>query len=153
PFERLLNFFSSDLSGGNLFNAFSRSYVVHQTAATGNEAPALDFIVDMLATLVVSDERYYFSMYNPIETTVTQIINTVLQGGTAADSITKRTIATFSDTIEVWNSALDQALATIDTTRDPKDTINLLTLKGGELAQAVYDVLGPLRAGELLATL
>lgn len=153
PFERLLNFFSSDLSGGNLFNAFSRSYVVHRTAATGIEAPALDFIVDMLATLVVSDERYYFSMYNDIETTVTNVINTVLQGGAVGDSLTQRTIDSFSDNVEVWNSALGQALATIDTTREPEDTINLLTLKGGELAQAIYDVLGPLRAGELLATL
>jgi ABC-type transport system involved in multi-copper enzyme maturation permease subunit len=153
PFERVLNFFTSDLSGGNIFNAASRSYFTHQTAATGQEALALDFIMDMLATLVVSDERYYFSMYNDINSTVTNLINTVLAGGTAGESLTQRTIDSFSANVEVWNSALGQSLAAIDTTRDPEQTINTLTLKGGELAQAIYDVLGAQRSGEFLAAL
>ncbi len=153
PFERVLNFFTSDLSGGNIFNAVSRSYFTHQTAATGDEALALDFIMDMLATLVVSDERYYFSMYNDINSTVTNLINTVLAGGTAGESLTQRTIDSFATNVEVWNSALGQSLANIDTDRDPEQTINTLTLKGGELAQAIYDVLGGQRSGEFLATL
>lgn len=153
PFERVLNFFTSDLSGGNLFNAISRSYFNHQTAAVGDEALALDFIMDMLATLVVSDERYYFSMYNDINSTVTNLINTVLAGGTAGDSFTKRTIDSFSTSVEVWNSALGQSLAAIDTSRDPEQTINMMTLKGGALAQAIYDVLGAQRSGEFLAAL
>ncbi len=153
PFERVLNFFSSDVSGGNLFNAFSRSYFNHQVAARGIEAPALDFVVDMLGTLVISDERYYFSMYNDINSTVTNLINTILAGGTAGESLTQRTIDSFSNNVEVWNNALGQSLARIDTTREPEKTINLLTLKGSELAQAIYDVLGAQRSGEFLATL
>src|SRR5690606_25130725 len=86
-------------------------------------------------------------------TTVTNVVNAVLQGGAVGDSVTERTIDRFANSVEVWNSAEGQALATIDTTRDPEHTINLLTLKGGELAQAIYDVLGPVRAGEFLETL
>jgi hypothetical protein len=152
-FDRLLNFFTSDLSGGNIFMGMSRSTFAHHTAATGEEAIALNFILDMLATLVVSDERYYFSMYNDINATVTNLINTVVQGGAAGASVTQRTIGTFANNVEVWNSAMGVSLAAIDTEREPLHTINLLTLKGGELAQAIYDVLGAARAGEFLATL
>ena len=152
-FERLLTFFTSDLSGGNLFMGISRSFFTHHTAALGEEAIALNFILDMLATLVVSDERYYFSMYNDINQTVTNLINSALSGGTLGDSITKRTIDSFATNVDVWNSALGQSLARIDTEREPEQTINLLTLKGGELAQAIYDVLGPVRSGQFLSAL
>lgn len=154
-FDRLLTFFSSDLSGGNIFMGMSRSYFSHHTAATGEEAIALNFILDMLATLVVSDQRYYFSMYNNINATVTNLINTVAGGNGAAASadttLTQRTIESFSNNIEVWNSGINSSLARIDTSKEPAQTINLLTLKGGELAQAIYDVLGAQRAGEFLA--
>lgn len=152
-FDRLLNFFTSDLSGGNVFMGMSRSYFAHHTAATGPEAIALNFILDMLATLVVSDERYYFSMYNNINATVTNLIETVVGGGAIGQSITQRTINSFIDDVNVWNSALNSSLANIDTTNDPERTINLLTLKGGDLAQAIYDTLGARRAGEFLAAL
>jgi hypothetical protein len=152
-FDRLLTFFTTDLSGGNIFMGMSRSYFGHHTAASGNEAIALNFILDMLATLVVSDERYYFSMYNDINATVTNLISTVVGGGASGVSVTQRTINSFANNVEVWNSAMGASLAAIDTDREPEQTINLLTLKGGELAQAIYDVLGAGRSGEFLATL
>lgn len=150
-FDRLLTFFASDLSGGNIFMGMSRSFFTHHTSATGDEAIALNFILDMLATLVISDERYYFSMYNDINSTVTNLIETIVQGGAAGQSITQRTINNASADVEVWNSALNSSLANIDTEQDPEQTINLLTLKGGELAQAIYDTLGASTAGEFLA--
>ncbi len=152
-FDRLLQFFTSDLSGGNVFMGMSRSYFSHHIAATGDEAVALNFIMDMLATLVVSDERYYFSMYNDINATVSNLINTAASGGGGSISVTQRTIDSFANNIDVWNSSMGQSLAAIDTKREPRQTINLLTLKGGELAQAIYDVLGPARSGQFLATL
>jgi ABC-type transport system involved in multi-copper enzyme maturation permease subunit len=154
PFDRLLNFFTSDLSGGNVFMGMSRSYFAHHTAATGEEAIALNFILDMLATLVVSDERYYFSMYNDINASVNGLINIIAGGaGGAGQSITQRTIGNFSNNVNVWNNSMGVSLATIDTERAPQATINLLTLKGGALAQAIYDVLGAQRSGEFLAKL
>src|SRR5690606_9486216 len=55
--------------------------------------------------------------------------------------------------VDVWETALDAPLAGIDPWEDPQRTIDLLTLKGGEMAQAIYDTLGPQAVGELLAEL
>ena len=61
--DRVVNFFSNDLSGGNILAGAARSFFVHRTSAEGREAIALDFILEDLSTLLVSGRRSYFSAH------------------------------------------------------------------------------------------
>lgn len=152
--NRLIGFFSNDFSGGNLFTGAARSFFAHRTSAYGPEAIALDFALDELATLLISGQRSYFSvhMFTNINSAATNIIAGV-QGRQGITSVTDAMIQVQTSQTDVWESALDSTLADLDPYADPQRTIDVLTLKGGQMAQAIYDTLGPEAVGELLAKL
>lgn len=149
--NRLVNFFSNDFSGGNVFTAAARSFFAHRTSPYGPEAIGLDFALEELATLLVSGERSYFSahLFTNINQVVGNVANNLNQASGVADAmITSRTRQT-----AVWDSVLESPLSSIDPWDDPQRTIDTLTLKGGEMAEAIYDTLGPDGVGALLARL
>jgi len=149
--DRLVAFFSNDLAGGNVFTGAARSFFVHRTSAFGPDAIALDFMLEELATLLVSGQRGYFSAH--LFTNINQATNAAVRSIQGSGSIADAMIASRTTQPEVWNVALDVALSDIDPWDDPQRTIDLLALKGGEMAQAIYDTLGPRAVGELLAAL
>jgi ABC-type transport system involved in multi-copper enzyme maturation permease subunit len=151
--NRLVSFFSNDFSGGNIFAGAARSFFAHRTSAFGPDAIALDFVLEELSTLLVSGRRSYFSAH--LFTNINQAVNSIvssLQGqavGTISDAVlTARTAQT-----DVWNTVLEVPLAGIDPWDDPQRTIDMLALKGGDMAEAMRDTLGSDGAAELLALL
>ena len=149
--DRLVAFFNNDFSGGNVFTGAARSFFAHRTSAAGPGAIALDFVLEELATLFVSGQRSYFSahLFKNLNQTSSSLVNALQESGSVADAMISSRITL----PEVWNVALDEPLADIDPWKDPQRTIDLLTLKGGGTAQALYDTLGPQAVGELLAAL
>jgi len=149
--DRLVNFFSNDFSGGNLFTGGARSFFMHRTSAFGPDAIALDFVLEELATLLVSGQRSYFSAH--LFTNINQVATSVATNLGGASSVADALITNRTAQADVWNTALDSPLSEIDPREDPQRAIDTLTLKGGEMAEAIYDTLGPDAVGELLAYL
>ena len=151
--DRLIGFFNNDVSGGNLFTGVAQSIYAHRTSAYGPDAIALDYTLEELATLILSGQRSYFSahLFTSINQTATSVIMSIQ--GRGASSVADALITAFTTQTKVWDAALQTPLSGIDPYADPQKTIDVLTLKGGELAQAIYDSLGPETTGRLLAQL
>jgi ABC-type transport system involved in multi-copper enzyme maturation permease subunit len=149
--DRVVNFFANDLSGGNILAGAARSFFVHRTSASGPEGIAIDFVLEDLATLLVSGRRSYFSahMFTNINQAVVAVMNN-LQGVTAISDAVIRS-QTLRD--DVWDATLETPLSAIDPRDDPQRALDTLTLKGGKLAEVIRDRLGPDAIGRLLARL
>lgn len=149
--NRLVNFFSNDVSGGNIFAGAARSFFAYRTSAVGEGAIPLNFVLQELATLLVSGRPSYFSAH--AFTDVNQIAMSAVTGLTAENKLADALASARTERSTVWDAALDVSLARTDPWADPSRTIDLLTLKGGRMAQAIYDTLGPQTVGALLADL
>jgi hypothetical protein len=153
---RVERFFLNDFTGGNLLIGAARSFFYHQTAAHGAEALALNFVLEDLTTHVVTGTRGYFSahIFNPelgqmIARSIQSYSGTARREGNFAATL----IEVATSRPEVWNAVLDVALKDLDPVENPQRTIDALTLKGGSLAQSLYDELGAEGMGKLLAKL
>ncbi len=153
--ERLEEFFINDFSGGNLFTGAARSFCLTQCSARGPGREALDWSLDELGTLMMSDTRGYFSahLFTPeMNAKIGQAIQGHLingGGGHFADSL----IEVFSSRPAVWKAVLDTSPVDIDPWDDPQKAIDGLSLKSGTLAQVIYDDLGFEGSAALLASL
>jgi ABC-type transport system involved in multi-copper enzyme maturation permease subunit len=153
--QRLNKFFLNDFSGGNLLVGAAKSFFVHQTAAHGEEAIPLNFVLEELATHVVTDTRGYFSahLYNSkMGETIGRAMEAFFGGG-GRGNFSDTLIEVASSRPEVWSSVLDISLKDLAPEEDPQRTIDALTLKGGALAKSLYDQLGRENMGRLLAEL
>jgi ABC-type transport system involved in multi-copper enzyme maturation permease subunit len=149
--NRLVNFFSNDISGGNVFTGAARSFFAHRTSAAGEGAIPLNFVLQELSTLLVSGRAGYFSAH--AFQNFNQLTSAVTTGLAAENGLTDSLVSTRTERAAVWDAALDVSLAGMDPTKDPSRSVDLLTLKGGRMAQAIYDALGPQKVGALLADL
>ncbi len=149
--NRLVSFFSNDFSGGNLFTGAARSFYGHRTSAVGEGAIALDYALEELATLLLAGNSSYFSahLFTNINDAAVSAVSNMGGGGSVANSM----IRSRTSQPEVWDAVLDTSLASVDPWDDPQRTIDLLTLKGGRMAQALHDTLGNQAVAELLAGL
>ena len=151
----LENFFANDVTGGNPLYGAVQNLFGFQTGATGRGAVALDFVLHNLAVQLVADQRAgFFSPYglagqSELMSLIGQSMNSFLMGqaGSIVDSI--HTASTRRPS--VWDRALGVSLADMDPREDPQQAVNVLWLKGPEIAQALLDGLGRETAGALLA--
>jgi ABC-type transport system involved in multi-copper enzyme maturation permease subunit len=148
--DRLISFFANDLSGGNIFAGAARSFFSHRTSAYGPNAIALDFVLEELSTLMISGRRTYFSahLFTNIQSAVGSITN-ALQGQ-GVNSIADAVVDARTGRTDVWNTVLDAPLSAIDPWEDPQRTIDMLSLKGGQMAEVLRDTLGNEAMIELL---
>jgi hypothetical protein len=149
--DRVIAFFWNDVSGGNVFTAAARAFFAHRTQAYGENAIALDFALEEMTTLLISGQRSYFSahLFRNINQAAESIAN-ALAGQGAVNSMSEGVIAAQTRRIDVWETALTSSLAEIDPSEDPQRAIDILTLKGGRMAEALYDTLGAPAVGRLL---
>ncbi|MEX0901959.1 MAG: hypothetical protein WDZ76_04400 [Pseudohongiellaceae bacterium] len=150
--DRLINYFINDLSGGNVFSAFARNYFLYRTAAVGREAIPLNYMLEDLASLLVSGERSYFSAIK-VTRTEDLVMNSLEQQSLLSLSPSQRVLASLGGNHALWESAADTPLAQFDPWRDPTLAVDELALRSGTLAQAIYDTLGAEGAAQLLGQL
>ncbi len=134
----------------------ARNFFVNQTAASGPEGLALNFVMETLSTRLLTETRGYFSAHlfdsglgEAVGTTMQTFFMDPSPGRTFADAA----IEAFTSRPEVWDTALGVALKDLDPWEDPARTVNVLTLKGGAVAQSILDALGPEKTRRLLASL
>lgn len=151
--DRLVSFFANDLSGGNIFAGAARSFFTYRTSAYGDDAIALDYMLEELSTLLVSGRRSYFSahMFTNIQGAVNSIVGSIQ--GQGVNSIVDAVVSARTARTDVWNTILEVPLSDIDPWDDPQRTIDMLSLKGGEMAEAIRDTLGTEAVAELLRNL
>lgn len=149
--NRLVNFFSNDVSGGNVFAGAAQSFFAHRTLAVGEGAIPLNFVLQELTTLLVSGRPSYFSAH--AFKNLGQIMTSAAPGLAAENELTDSLVSARTERSDVWDAALNVSLARMDPWKDPSRTVDLLTLKGGRMAREIYDSLGPQKVGALLADL
>ncbi len=149
--NRLVNFFGNDVSGGNVLTGAARSFFAHRTSAVGEGAIPLNFVLQELSTLLISGRSGYFSAH--AFQNLDQLAASAITGLTAENGLTGSVVSARTDRPAVWDAALDVSLDRVDPWKNPARTVDVLTLKGGRMAQAIYDALGPQKVGALLADL
>ena len=147
-------FFENDFSGGNVFLGGSRNFFSYQTSATGPGAIALNFVLDELASLLVTDSRGYFSAHE-FNSDSGLIIGEIMQSmiGGETQSIAQAMVEAASDRPAVWDRAIDTPLVELEPMDDPKEALNVLALKGRALAESIIDGVGRAEVGAILSTL
>jgi ABC-type transport system involved in multi-copper enzyme maturation permease subunit len=154
--QRLEAFSVNDFSGGAIFSGASRSFFRDQTAAFGADALAVNFVVEELASLVLTDSRSYFSahLFGPeLGQAVQQTVTSYFAAGRRDANFATAMIDAFTSRPEVWSAVLGTSLRDLDPWEDPQRAFDALTLKAGALAQSLYDGLGADATAKLLATL
>jgi ABC-type transport system involved in multi-copper enzyme maturation permease subunit len=156
--DKLQGFFINDLSGGNVFMGAARNFFVHQTAARGPEALALNFVMETLSTLLVTETKGYFSVHlfkdgdqlgQNFASTIMSYVGNLSMGDSFIDAV----INSSTSRLEVWDQVLGVSLKDMDPREDPARTVDVLTLKANAIAQSLLDVLGPEKTGQLLSSL
>lgn len=157
-FDALLTFFINDVSGGNIFSGAARNFFLHQTSARGTEAIALNYVIEILSTLLITDTSTYFSAHNFAEEDVMgPIMGTLFLSRYNESSLKKSMTDTAIDKItsepKVWDQALKVSLNDMDPWEDPALQINVLALKIGAMARCILDILGREKTAQLLSSI
>jgi hypothetical protein len=151
----LQRFFETDFSGGNPFVAAARSFFTFQTAASGYDGVPMDFVWEDLSTRLVTDRRGYFSIHHygsDMNATINASVTAIFRDR-GSGSVAETIIRSITSRPDVWDAVLSASLADLDPWEAPKRALDVLTLKGGAMAQSLIDGLGRSRSGQLLATL
>lgn len=154
--EVLETFFENDMNGGNPFIAAARSFFGYQTAGSGPEGLPLDFVFESLSSRLITGRKGYFS-YRIFDQNFGQDFMEAGQESRNRDRIGE----TYNDVLihrltsrpEVWEAILEASLVDMDPWVDPEQTIDVLALKGGAMAQSMLDDLGREKTGEFLGAL
>ncbi|HKQ60915.1 MAG TPA: hypothetical protein VJS92_06470 [Candidatus Polarisedimenticolaceae bacterium] len=152
--ETLERFFETDFSGGNPFLAASRSFFGYQTSGEGAAGMPLDYVWQDLANRLVSEKQGYFSVHHygqDLNSTIGRIIGAIFQND--GENLADVMIRAVTSRPQIWDTVLGVSLAQLDPWKEPKRTVDVLTLKGGAMARSVLDGLGREKSAQLLATL
>ena len=154
--ERLQTYFKNDITGGNVFTGASKNFFLFQTSSSGPESLAVDFVMDTLAGLVVTDTKGYFSAHILIDPAgIDQVTNNTLrdyfQRRGIGETIMNAAINLRTSRPVIWEKALETPLRDMDTWKDPEDMVDVLALKGYAVADTIYKMLGREKTAALLA--
>ena len=154
--ERLRSFFMNDFLGGNIISGSAKNFFSYQTSARGPEGLALNYIMEDLSSLLVTETRGFFSAYL-LNRDINEITNTTINnyfsvrsagiGATVSDQL----IANVISRPEIWDKALGVSLKEMDPWDDPERMVGVITLKGNAIARSMLDILGQEKAGRLLS--
>ena len=153
----LRDFFQNDVTGGNPLHGGAQNFLGFLTGAEGAGAFAVDFLVNDLAVQLLTGTRSgFFSPYMlasqaAFGQTVAQSVASFFQG--SASTIGGSVYMSNTRRPSVWGRALGTALVDLNPEDDPRLTLDVLWLKGPEVAQAVLDGLGREKVAALLAEL
>jgi hypothetical protein len=158
--DRLQTYFKQDFSGGNVYTGAARNFFLFQTSAGGPEGMPVNFVMDTLSGLVLTDTKGYFSAHIFADGLgINQILRDVLvsyfqlRSAGINDTFLSATIRTRTSRPVVWEMTLKESLMQIDPWKDPANTVDYLILKGYAVADSIYRTLGREKAAAFLASL
>lgn len=156
--ESLLTFFDNDLSGGHIFSGAARNIFLHQTSARGTEAIAINYVMEILSALLITDTSTYFSAHNYAEEDVMGPVMGALvisqkNESSSKKSMTDTAIDMTTSEPKVWDQALKSSLNDMEPWNAPALQINVLALKAGAMARCILDILGREKTVRLLSSI
>ena len=150
--DMLISHFENDFSGGNPFSGAARNFLLYQTSAQGEGSLAINFVLNALATKVLTGRESFFSAHDFRPggiTTRGQMLEAAQDFASVAEGYRK----TMTGRPSVWSTAREASLSSLDVETDPGLALKVLTLKGEALAEALLDGLGREKAAALLSRL
>ena len=150
--EMLVWHFENDFSGGNPFSGAARNFLLFQTSAQGEGSVAINFVLNALATKVLTGRESFFSAHDFRPGGVTAR-GQVLEDELDFESIAKKHRKTMTGRPSVWSAAREASLSSLDVETDPGLALKVLTLKGEAIAEALLEGLGREKAAALLSRL
>lgn len=152
--ERLEMFFKEDRSGADPFAGLARNLFLHQTAARGDGAAALEYVCHALVGRLLGDAESYFSAHiyasSPsVQSLLADAFTSAFAGGSGSASAE---VFGAVRPPSVWDSALETALVELNGS-EPAQAVNVLTMKGDAVARTLLDGLGREATARLLAEL
>lgn len=156
--ERIKTFFINDFSGGNLLSGGARNFFMYQTSAIGPESLALNYVMEALSNLLITENKSYFSAHqylggDTLMNIIFMNINSYNREPLIAASIVGQAMGNAVSRPEVWEYALGVSLKDMDPWKDPALTVDVLTLKANAIAQSILDTLGPEKTRQFLASI
>jgi len=158
--ERLKTFFINDFSGGNILSGGARNFFLYQTSAKGPEGLALNYVIETLTNLLITESRSYFSAHvfmaenaMDMDDVLGATVNSYARDPSRGTSVVDTAIGMAVSHPQVWDRALGISLKDMDPWEDPARTIDVLTLKANAVAQTIMDTLGREKTGQLLASI
>ena len=152
--DLLRGFFRDDRHGTDPFAGLARNLFLHQTAAGGSAAVAIEYLCQALASRLLDDADGYFSAQifasSPsVRSLLTGSIASFVTGGSG--SVSGDVFAPVRPPM-VWERALGTPLKDLDAL-EPSQAINILTMKADAVARVLFDGLGRETIARLLAEL
>ena len=153
----LRQFFQNDVAGGNPLHGAVRNVLSFQTSASGPGAHAMNFLVHDLAVQLITGSRsgffspYLFRTQGEFQQSVIETVNAMATGRSASFGGSVYMGSTRRPS--VWDRALGVSLKDLDPSDSPENALNVLWLKGPEIAQAMMDGLGRESVAAFLAEL
>ncbi|MCY3810513.1 MAG: hypothetical protein OXH15_01800 [Gammaproteobacteria bacterium] len=152
--ERLEMFFKEDRSGADPFAGLARNLFLHQTAARGDGAAALEYVCHALVARLLGDTESYSSAPSyasspSVQSLLADAFTSAFAGGSGTAS------AEVFGTVRppsVWDRALGTALVELNGS-EAGQAVNILTMKGDAVARTLLDGLGREATARLLAEL
>ncbi len=149
-------FFENDFNGGNPFTAAARSFLGYQTSGQGPEAVPMDYVLEQLTSQTVAEKKGFFSVHffkGNFGQEFAQAGQQMQNRNRISDSYADVLIQRIASTNEVWETMSRVKLSEIDPHEDPQETLNVLALKGGAMAESMLDGMGRRQAARFLAAL
>ncbi len=153
--EQLETFFENDFIGANPFVGGARSFFAHQTEGSGPEGLPLDYVFQGMTARLVADARGYFSVYiinSGMNDVIGNTIRRYMQDRSQLN-VVDALVDVVASRPSVWDRLLHVSLIDLEPEEDPKETIDVLALKGDAMAQSMLDDLGRETSGRFLAAL
>ena len=154
--QALERFFENDINGGNPFIATARSFFGYQTAGAGPEGVPLDYVWENLTSELVTERRGFFSVHFFDQDFGQEFVaagEAMSDSNRISDDYSDVLVHNIISTNKVWDTVVDVSLLELDPDEDPERAINVLSLKGGAMAQSMLDDLGREKTGQFLAAL
>ncbi len=149
-------FFENDFNGGNPFTAAARSFFGYQTSGQGPEAVPMDYVLEQLTSQTVAGKKGFFSVHffkGNFGQEFALAGQEMQNRNRISDSYADVLIQRIASTNEVWDTMSRVKLSEIDPRNDPKETLHVLALKGGAMAESMLDGMGKRQTGRFLAAL
>ena len=158
--QRLLayisRYFENDVTGGNISHAFVDNFVQFRTGPTGPRAEWLGFLIDYLASEVISQSSGFYSVQNlkTIGTWITARLGSWdIDGERTQNTLNEIYFNQYIDRPEVWEFMLDRSINDEAAADSPRNRLHAGYLYSQTMGDLILDWYGPERVGLLLSTL
>lgn len=158
--QRLLTYisryFENDVTGGNISHAFVDNFVQFRSEPTGPRAEWFGFLIDYLATEVISQSSGFYSVQNlkTIGTWVTARLGSWdIDAERTRRSLNEIYFNQYIDRPEVWEFMLDRSRDDETNSRFSRNLLHAGYLYSRTMGDLILDWYGPERVGLLLSTL